>query len=527
MNKIERASFYTVPFKHAAPFLVATWWLMTAAQASDDFSQPLRVSENGHFLAQPDGKPFFWLGDAAYELAQRLGRDEVDKYLQDRSRKGFTVIFTWPTGGFEFGLDKPNRYGELPLVDKDPTRPNPHYFEYLDWIVDRAAHYGLRVALTPATGIRDVGSPGEKIFNTENAQIYGRWLAARYRHKGIIWVLGGDMAPLWVGNSHDAAANYSKTEQATAPFILVDYRPVFDAMAQGIITGDQGDPFITYHPACCSFSGTAQPRTSLYLHGRPWLDMNAIQSSHFTNAAAFIEGERILGLDFDFAWNKEFNYRPIRDEYDSSPTRPVVDLEAAWEDIAVNLDYKSHAQGYFTAPDIRHSAYQAVFAGAAGHGYGNDNVTYFYNPKYHPAVESQRVVWWEALNAPGAGQMQHLKALMLSRPYFTRIPDQSLIVGDAGEGLKHIGATRDQEGSYAMVYLPQGQAVRLDLAKIAGPKAVGWWFDPRTGAATRIQEAFSTSVPKAFTSPTSGTDQDWVLVIDDAKKRFGAPGAQR
>lgn len=31
---------------------------------------------------QPDGEPFFWLGDTGWELFQRLNREEADLYLQ-------------------------------------------------------------------------------------------------------------------------------------------------------------------------------------------------------------------------------------------------------------------------------------------------------------------------------------------------------------------------------------------------------------------------------------------------------------
>ena len=497
-----------------AAALIASFSITASA---DDLTKPLRVSENGHFLVQADGKPFFWLSDAAYEIAQRLDRDEADKYLQDRAQKGFTVIFTWPTGGFHLGLDAPNRYGELPLIDKDPTRPNPLYFEYLDWIVDRAAHYGLRMAIVPITGIRDIGGwwvgKTPQIFDADNARVYGRWLGARYRNKGIAWVLGGDVNPLWP--SKDDQSHFKIGREA-----LVDLRPVLDAMAEGLTEGDGGHPFITYHATGLSFPGTPHPRTSLYFGDRAWLDMNAIQSGHFVDPTDMMKR---LGANFGF--KAAFNYEPIREEYHSLPTRPVVDLEPAWEDISVNLDYQQSAAGYFTAYDIRNGAYHAVFAGAAGHGYGNDNVTYFYNPKIQlKAVESQRTLWWEALSSPGAQQLPHLKALMLSRPYFNRIPDQSLIAGDQGEGRQHIGATRDRNGHYAMLYVPQGQAISVDLSKIRGPEAVGWWFDPRTGAAARIKESIAISARNSFTPPTRGADQDWVLVVDSEKSGFAAPG---
>ena len=113
---------------------------------------------------------------------------------------------------------------------------------------------------------------------------------------------------------------------------------------------------------------------------------------------------------------------------------------------------------------------------------------------------------------------------MLSRPYLTRIPDQSLIIEPQAEGSQHIGATRDQNGSYAMIYLPQGQEVTVDLSKIAGSQAVGWWYDPRTGASTRIKGSISTFGTKSFVPPTSGANQDWVLIVDSEKSNFAKPG---
>lgn len=51
----------------------------STANAADDLTKPIRVSSDGHFLVQPDGQPFFWLGDAAWELFHRLDRDETDR----------------------------------------------------------------------------------------------------------------------------------------------------------------------------------------------------------------------------------------------------------------------------------------------------------------------------------------------------------------------------------------------------------------------------------------------------------------
>ena len=45
----------------------------------------LKVSADRHYLITTSGKPFFWLGDTAWELFHRLTREEADLYLQDRA----------------------------------------------------------------------------------------------------------------------------------------------------------------------------------------------------------------------------------------------------------------------------------------------------------------------------------------------------------------------------------------------------------------------------------------------------------
>src|SRR6187455_945259 len=82
----------------------------------------LSVSDNKRYLVTKDGKPFFWLGDTAWELFHRLTREEADKYLKNRADNGFTVIQAVALAELD-GLRVPNAYGEIPLEDFDPTRP--------------------------------------------------------------------------------------------------------------------------------------------------------------------------------------------------------------------------------------------------------------------------------------------------------------------------------------------------------------------------------------------------------------------
>ena len=84
----------------------------------------LKVSENRRFLVHEDGRPFFYLGDTAWELFHRLNREEAERYLQDRSRKGFTVVpleLYWKNGNVKLaiGLAKGKQAHDKRHTEKD------------------------------------------------------------------------------------------------------------------------------------------------------------------------------------------------------------------------------------------------------------------------------------------------------------------------------------------------------------------------------------------------------------------------
>jgi hypothetical protein len=212
----------------------------------------LQVSDNGRSLAQTDGAPFFYLGDTAWALLQRLDRDETDRYLQDRARREFTVVQTVVVSEFD-GLSVLNAKGDLPFLDRNPATPNESYFRHVDWVVDRAAALKLYVALLPTwadkVGPRLWGTE-EPVFTVVNAERYGEFLGRRYRDQPIIWVLGGDRTPV--------------DEEQVA---------IWRAMAAGLDRGDGGRHLMTFHPQGSSSSAD-------YFHDEPWLDFNMLQSGH-------------------------------------------------------------------------------------------------------------------------------------------------------------------------------------------------------------------------------------------------------
>jgi hypothetical protein len=134
--------------------------------------------------------------------------------------------------------------------------------------------------------------------------------------------------------------------------------------------------------------------------------------------------------------------------------------------------------------------------------------------------------WYDAIKRPGATQMQHLRRLVESRPYLVRVPDQTLLASDPGDGTDRVQATRGSDGSYAFVYTASGRPFTLRKNAVRGDKTHAFWFDPHTGKAAPLG-VFPAGRETTWTPPSSGRGHNWVLVLDDATRRFPAPGQVR
>jgi hypothetical protein len=102
--------------------------------------------------------------------------------------------------------------------------------------------------------------------------------------------------------------------------------------------------------------------------------------------------------------------------------------------------------------------------------------------------------------------MGFLRRLMESRPFFDRIPDQTLIASDTGEGAYHIVASRADDGAYALIYLPAGRdEIEVNTLSLSGEQLNVCWFDPRTGQ-TFASESLFKQPHLRFTVPETGAD---------------------
>jgi hypothetical protein len=445
----------------------------------------LKITENRRYLQYENGKPFFYLGDTAWELFHRLNREEATQYLANRAQKGFTVIQAVVLAQLG-GLTVPNPYGDLPLIDGDPARPNEAYFRHVDFIVSKAEELGMFVGMLPTWGSH--WALGKAAFNPTNARQYGRFLGARYKDKAIIWVLGGDR---------------SITSDAE--------RAIIDAMAAGLTEGDGGAHLKTFHPIGPGLS-------SIKLHDAPWLDFNMFQSSH-------------AARDHD-------NGLYVEHDYALKPAKPTLDGEPRYEGIPVGF-YNQGASGIerFDDYDARQAAYWSLLAGACGHTYGNNNIWQMYKPRIGGEGDGARrnlfggpgsviganIPWYEALDHPGAFQMRHVRRLFESLSFTKLAPDQSIILNGPITGGAKIRAARASDGSFAVIYSPRGESFTLDKSVIKAERQNQYWYDPRYGASYMFKEQDSWGI-QTFTPPTSGRANDWVLVLTDAAAGFSLPG---
>lgn len=462
-------------------FFLSVFIVLSVAAATQ--AQPnwphgrLTVAPNGHYLQYEDGTPFFWLGDTAWELFHRLTREEIAQYLDNRQEKGFNVIQAVVLAEMD-GLHRPNRYGDIPLIDQDPAKPNERYFQLVDDVLQMAHERQLFIGLLPTWGdkVTRMWGGGPEVFTTENAYQYGHWLGKRYKKKkNIIWILGGDRPAI-----HDS----------------VDTRPIWRAMARGILKATAGKALISYHIS----GGSA---TSQQIHDELWLHVNMMQSGHGS-------GHDVPVWDW------------ITRDRAMVPTKPTLDSEPNYEDHPVNPWPKwDPKNGYFDDYDVRKQTYRSVFAGACGVTYGHHSIWQFWSEREEKINHADRY-WTEALDRPGAFQVGYLRQLIEARPFADRIPDQSIIANGQGEKGQHIRAFRDGAGSYLMAYIPEGKTITVNVSSLQAGALRGWWFNPATAATIDMGDLDRTKTFE-LTTPTRGPGNDWVLVIDRVAAGYSIP----
>jgi hypothetical protein len=434
--------------------------------AYHSLGQHLSISDDQRFLKR-DNTPFFYLGDTAWELFHRLDRQGADLYLENRAKKGFNVIQAVVLAELD-GLQDPNPYGEVPLMEMDPAKPNEAYFIHVDHIVDKAASLGMIIGMLPTWGdkFNKKWGVGPEVFTPQNAYVFGRFLGARYKDDPIIWILGGDRNP-------DDEDDLS----------------IIREMARGIEAGDGGKHLMTFHPQ-------GGNNSSQWFHHDDWLDFNFFQSGHGPRDAP--------------------NYEHTLKNYHLQPVKPTMDGEPRYEDHPVQ--FRPVAYGWFDDFDVRQAGYWSMFSGSCGHTYGNHNIWQMWEEGRKP-VSWARTNWRRALDHTGSYQMGYMKAFFESYPWQEMVPDQNLILNFNPRNGAYQMAMISKNRDVVFVYTPYGYPIKINVSHVGPQKLDAFWFNPRDGKYLYVN-SFDKTDAAEFTPHSAGRGSDWVLIIQDASKKF-------
>ena len=469
----------------------------------------LGVSPNGHYFQTSDGEPFFYQGDTAWEIFYRATREDVDLYLNDRASKGFNVVQAVGIGEFGGPLGE-NAYGHPPLEIKilngertasALTLGSEDFWTHVDYVVEKAAALGVYIAFVPTWGRYWVSyKPADRVFSLSSIRQYGQFLGTRYRDAdNIMWILGANVEADAAEDQEIVRALASGLREAGGkttddlPFVgrrsVERRRPAI--FGEFLSSGSLGR---FQHATVRARTGVQSIASSQKLHTWPRC-RRPVQRSH-ARAGEARRGRRAA----------------LR----RSPNRLLSDR------IRYIDRFRYSATALLDAISGLQPAIRTVIT-----PYGS------FFKKGAPPVNDPVTNWRDSLRAPGAGQIQHARRLLESRPYFTRIPDDSVIVPDQqtkgrvvpGAGTKRFVATRDSNGRYIMVYVPTGRTFVVDVSSLKCESIAAWWFDPRTGSAESLG-VFGAAERLTFISPSPGEDVDYVLVLDDVSCAFAPPGHQ-
>lgn len=434
----------------------------------------LMVSDEHRYLKHENGTPFFWLGDTGWLLPERLNRDEAEYYLDRCKNAGYNVVQVQVMNS----VPSMNFYGQPSLVDGFNFKDIEHkgvygYWDNMDNIIKAAEKNGIYIGMVCIWG-----SPvNEGKMNVKEAEAYGKFLAERYKNSpNIIWIIGGDIR----GDMK---------------------KEVWEALAHSIKKYDHNH-LMTFHPRGRTTSAT-------WFNNEDWLDFNMFQSGHRRY------GQRNGDGDYAIEENtEEDNWRFVEKSLSTAPMKPVIDGEPVYEDIPQGLHNPKETR--WKDYDVRRYAYWSVFAGSFGHTYGHNSIMQFIRPGILASFGAEKP-WYDALKDPGYNEMKYLKNLMLTFPFFERVPDQSIVAGKNGERYDRVVATRGKD--YLLAYNYSGRSMQIDLTKISGAKKNAWWYSTSAGKLEYIGEFDNKIVTFQHDSGyMSGNDQ--VLIAVDADKSY-------
>jgi hypothetical protein len=444
------------------------------------YQYPLQVALGGRYLVDQRGRPFLIKGETAWLALVNLTDAEQERYLADRSAKGFNLVEVMLTNHDYTSSPNPtppaNRASERPFVEAgDFSTPDHAYFDRAVGFVDRAAAHGMVVLIAPNYLGFDGGREGwwEALNSPVNTRAvcaaFGSYLGARFRaKKNVLWLAGGDFAP--PAASEGEARHWE---------ILNGIRK---AGALQLWTG---------HWNFDHLGGIS------------------------TDQARFREAMTLNGV-YQYA----NTYKHAARAYDVQPPRPMFLLESTYE----------HEHPASSSQPFRKAWWWTMVSGGSGVLWSNaflwlcEAARGTYRAEYG---DTDRAVssWGDEFESAGTLEALHLHAFFEGLPWHRLAPagpasgGAPLVTSGEGWGQRRIAAAATPEGDLLVAYVPPtGSGPRsfaVDLSRMRNA-ARGRWYDPSTGGWVPIPRALPNSPGVTLETPgTNGAGaNDWGLAVE-------------
>jgi len=410
----------------------------------------LKASDNRRYLALGDNTPFLWMGDTAWSVPQRSSDEEWAAYLADRASKHFTVIQVGPASAWAGPTD---RQGQRPFTDKTCSQWNPAYWQSFERKIQRANEAGLVVLLV---GLME---PVDRYPEAGKACLFARNIIARLFGNFVVFSPSFDSEFMPLANEVGRAAR--------------------DATAVHLITQHPGTPW-----------NQPTPTFSVKYYDEPYLDIAAVQTGH--NAGH---------LD----WCAHHAIEWVLHLYRHEPHKPVINLEAM---------YDAQGTNGWRAVDARSLGWRSWLSGAMGYTYGAGDLP----PKvpqgsgaiWKWVTDPEKYDYWKkALQWDSAFQMRYLHDFLAALEWWRLEPAHELIRNQPGDITRRMVLAKSGTGDLAVAYLPDNEAIELDLSRFPTP-LTGRWFDPARGQYAPLPVRVPHPEIQRFTPPAKG---DWVLLL--------------
>jgi len=439
-------------------------FLCTAPLAETVFSThgPIGVARDGRHLIHEDLKPFFWLGDTAWNGALKSTREDWKTYLDTRAEQKFTAV-QWVATQWRAAPDG-DINGTRAFSGKEKIELNLEFFNRLDQKAAAVANVGMLNAPVLLWAIGGGSNPGVNpgfSLPEDQAIKLARYMVARWQAFPVIWILAGD-------------GDYTgqKAER-------------WKRIGRGVFGN-------IYHAPTMLHPGGQQWNLPAFLN-EDWLDMIGYQSGHGDS-------------DETFRWI--YDGPPAKD-WTLSPDRPFINLEPCYENHIAYQSKKPH-----TASDVRNAMYWSLLnSPTAGVSYGGHGVWGWDNGITEPTDHSGTgipLAWNEAMKMEAAGQVRHINEFITKIAYWKLRPAPEMLSRQPGNELaeKHISISRSEDGDFGVAYVPADRSIDIYLDQLP-PRPQISWFNPRTGETSASVGVVSGSTLQMPT-PSEG---DWLLLI--------------